>query len=213
MAEERQVIDGGHQQRRLILQAPNPIELLLEWVIVPPLVWASPEYQVVKESNVSTVIEQAAAAAAAAARITAALRLVLPEMAQWLSVSSDLQVVHHQPPSNWQAMLTYALTTGQASRREVAEYLHNLSAQQRQAGLFPPEWAQIETVAVLYRDKGHLHSGQEAFVMWLRASSAGRALGLSQLSRSTFQRWLKSYEQMVGEPVRPGRGNRKRRQL
>ena len=123
-----------------------------------------------------------------------------------------VQVVH-LAPGDWRDALNHAIESGQASRRELAEYLHSLSADVRGAGQPPSDWAQIEAVAVLYRDKGHMYGNQEDFVRWLRSSSAGRAMGLSQLSRATFHRWIKQYEQITEEIVRPGKGSRKRRQL
>ena len=116
-----------------------------------------------------------------------------------------VQVVH-LAPGDWQEALTHALTSGQASPRDVGEFLYSLSVQQRQAGPVPPAWADIEAVAVMYRDNGHRYKNQGRFVDYL--ASKGMAIGLS-----TFKEWIRLYEENTGVKLRPGQGSRKRKTI
>ena len=119
---------------------------------------------------------------------------------------AEMVQVVHLAPGDWQEALTHALTTGQASPRDVGEFLYSLSAQQRQAGPVPPAWEDIEAVAMMYRDNGHRYKNQGRFVEYL--ASKGMAIGLS-----TFKEWIKLYEQNTGVKVRPGQGSRKRKTI
>jgi len=126
---------------------------------------------------------------------------------------AEVQVVSLPAAGDWREALTLALTRGEASPAEVGAFLYSFSAQRRQAGPFPPEWAVIEAVTAIYKEQGHRHGSQEAFVAWLSGSAKGRALGLGVLSLATFKRWLGIYEQHTGEQVRPGRGKKGRRAI
>ena len=115
-----------------------------------------------------------------------------------------VQVVH-VAPGDWRDALTHALTSGQASPRDVGEFLHSLSAQQRQAGPFPPEWALIEAVVAIYKQDGHKHT-YATFVTHLARKGI-------DTSMATFKRWIEQYENFTGEQVRPGKGKKGRKQL
>lgn len=115
-----------------------------------------------------------------------------------------VQVVH-LAPGDWREALTHALTSGQASPRDVGEFLHSLSAQQRQAGPFPPEWALIEAVVAIYKQDGHKHT-YATFVTHLARKGI-------DTSMATFKRWIEQYENFTGEQVRPGKGKKGRKQL
>ena len=113
--------------------------------------------------------------------------------------------VVHVAPGDWRDALTHALTSGQASPRDVGEFLHSLSAQQRQAGPFPPEWALIEAVVAIYKQDGHKHT-YATFVTHLARKGI-------DTSMATFKRWIEQYENFTGEQVRPGKGKKGRKQL
>ena len=114
---------------------------------------------------------------------------------------AERRQVVHLAPGDWRDAINHAITSGQASHRDVGEFLHSLSAQQRQAGLFPPDWALIEAVVAIYKEAGHKHT-YETFVMHLARKSI-------TISVATFKRWLKCYEDFTGEEVRPGRGKKR----
>lgn len=115
-----------------------------------------------------------------------------------------LEAVRVQP-ADWRAVLTMAIKGGHASPKEVAAWLHDI-AQQHGPGQKPAEWAEIETVAALYRERGHRYENQEAFVAFLARKGIA-------ISVPTLQRRLAEYERVTGERVRPGRGSRRRGSL
>lgn len=115
-----------------------------------------------------------------------------------------LEAVRVQP-ADWQAVLTMAIKDGHASPKEVAAWLHGI-AQQHGPGQKPADWAEIEMVAALYRERGHRYENQEAFVAFLARKGIA-------ISVPTLQRRLAEYERVTGERVRPGRGSRRRGSL
>lgn len=120
-----------------------------------------------------------------------------------------VQVVHLAPGDVLEA-LTLMLQNGDVAPGDVAACLYSFSTEQRQAGLYPPDWPVIEIVVTLYKELGANYPNQEAFVRWLIGSAKGRALGLGSFSLRTFQRYLETWEQYTTERVRPGKGRRKR---
>lgn len=102
--------------------------------------------------------------------------------------------------SDWQEVLAAALREGKASPKQVIRLVQHLPEQKA------TEWAVIETVVAIYKERGHRYENQAGFVMHLASK------GIS-ISVPTFQRWLRKWEMSTGERVRPGRGSRKQRSI
>lgn len=103
-----------------------------------------------------------------------------------------------QLAGQWSEVLAHALTAGIASPKEMIEFVLAL-AQQHAPGVKQPTWAEVQAVALAYKERGHRFTDQAAFA---------RSIGYS---RATVQRCLKLYEVATGEQVRPGRGRGRRK--
>jgi len=102
-------------------------------------------------------------------------------------------------PSDWQEVLAAALREGKASPKQVIAWLHGMS----RPGQKPPDWLEIEAVALMYKQHGHLYSNYETFVGYLAYKGV-------EISVGTFKRWLRIYEAATGEQLRPGRKGRRK---
>lgn len=101
-----------------------------------------------------------------------------------------------QLAGQWTEVLTLALTTGEATVKEVIEW--TLAAAENRPGQRPPPWQEIEALAKAYKQRGHYYADLGAFA---------RAMGYG---RATAHRHLKLYQLATGEQVLVGRGKRKR---
>lgn len=106
--------------------------------------------------------------------------------------------------SDWREVITLAITEGKATPAQLIQLA--LQYNYKAPGLTPPQWAEIEAVALAYKEHGHRYDSQEAFIGYLIRK------GFS-LSLATFKRWVNLYETLTGECIRPGRGSRKRRSM
>jgi len=97
----------------------------------------------------------------------------------------------------WAEALTEALTTGETTIKEVYALLRTLA--RSKPGQRPPEWHEVEAVALAYRERGHKYRTQTAF-----AKTVGCSL-------ATLHRYLDVYEATTGQRLRPGQGRAKRR--
>jgi len=121
-------------------------------------------------------------------------RHVLPAPAQPVIVE-----VVQVASTDWREALAAALQEGKASPQEVIAWLRGMS----RPGQKPPDWAEIEAVAALYKQHGHRYSGYETFVGYLARKGIAISVG-------TLKRRLALYETATGERLRPGkRGRRK----
>ena len=101
--------------------------------------------------------------------------------------------------TDWQEVLAAALREGKASPKQVIAWLHGMS----RPGQKPPDWAEVEAVALMYKRHGHLYSNYETFVGYLAYKGV-------EISVGTFKRWLRIYEAATGEQLRPGRKGRRK---
>lgn len=115
--------------------------------------------------------------------------------------AEQIEVVH-LPGNDWREVITRAITEGEATPAQLIQLA--LQYNYKAPGLTPPQWAEIEAVALAYKEHGHKYDSQEAFIGYLIRK--GFPLGLA-----TFKRWVNLYETLTGECIRPGRGSRKRK--
>ena len=97
-----------------------------------------------------------------------------------------------------QEVIKAALQEGKASPKQVIAWLHGMS----RPGQKPPDWPEVEAVALMYKRQGHKYKSYGAFVVYLENKSIS-------ISVATLKRWLERYEAATGERLRPGKGRRK----
>lgn len=100
--------------------------------------------------------------------------------------------------TDWREALAAALQDGKASPQEVIAWLRGMS----RPGQKPPDWVEVEAVAVMYKQHGHRYKDYETFVSYLALKGIAISVG-------TLKRRLALYEAATGERLRPGKGRRK----
>lgn len=114
----------------------------------------------------------------------------------------------HLPGERWAEVITGAIRGGKVTKAAMIKLIMSMPDEEKSApGLKPPQWEEIEAVALLYKEHGHKYDDQERFVRYY-LEPKGMALSVQ-----TFRRWIKRYESVTGERISPGRGSRKRKAL
>ena len=104
---------------------------------------------------------------------------------------AEVQVV--SLPTDWRETVSLALTSGQATREQIVQWLLELSQE-------PPTLEFIKALGEDFERNGHKFENMAAF---------GRKHGIQ--SRTTLNSYLRDYEAATGRQVRPGQGRAKRR--